>query len=119
MESNEKIPATENRRLQVYVDDEDAFSKVLTVPEGDYECVRVNQSWQDKGLVEGDIVLIRLGEENARAGDIVLLEEEGISRLGLMAEPGWLETPYGARPLNATEKIAGVGLALARRLHKD
>ena len=119
MERDENIPTHGKRRLEVYVDSEDVFAKILDVPEADYQCVTVNASWQDKGLVEGDIVLMRSGSDDARAGDIILIEEDGKVRLGLLAEPGWLETSYGARPLNATEKIVGVGLALARRLHKD
>ncbi|HKV39708.1 MAG TPA: hypothetical protein VJX67_10885 [Blastocatellia bacterium] len=118
MERDENIPAHEKRRLQVYVDNEDVMARVLGVPEADYECLMINATWQDKGLVEGDIVLVREGV-TPRAGDIVLIEDEGRERLGLMSEPGWLETPYGTRPLNATERVTGVGLALSRRLHKD
>jgi hypothetical protein len=118
MEKDESIKSDEKRRLQAYVDGEDVLAGVLGVPEADYECVTVNSSWPDKGLIEGDVVLITAGEV-ARGGDIVLIEEEGQVRLGLMSEPGWLETAYGARPLNATEHIIGVGLALARRLHKN
>jgi hypothetical protein len=118
MEKEESIKVEEKRRLQAYVDGEDVLARVLGVPEADYECVTVNSSWPDKGLVEGDVILITAGEV-ARGGDIVLIEEEGQVRLGLVSEPGWLETAYGARPLNATEQIVGVGLALARRLHKN
>jgi len=118
MEKDENIPAGEKRRVQAYVDGEDVLATLLGVPEADYECVTVNTSWPDKGLVEGDVVLIT-GGQIARGGDIVLIEEGGQVRPGLMSEPGWLETAYGTRPLNATEHIIGVGLALARRLHKD
>ena len=118
MEKDENIPTEEKRRLQAYVDGEDALARLLGVPEADYECVTVNSSWPDKGLIEGDVVLITAGEV-ARAGDIVLIEEEGHARLGLTSEPGWLETSYGTRPLSATEHVIGVGLALVRRLHKD
>jgi len=118
MEKDENIPSDEKRRLQTYVDSEDALASLLHVPEADYECVTVNSSWPDKGLMEGDVVLVTAGEV-ARGGDIVLIEEEGHVRLGLVSEPGWLETAYGTRPLNATEHVIGVGLALVRRLHKD
>ena len=118
MENDEIIPAHEKRRLRSYVDNEDVLARVLDVPEADYECVTVNASWPDKGLVEGDIVLVSAAVV-PRAGDIVLIEEEGRVRLGLLAEPGFLETPSGMRPVSDTERITGAGLALARRLHKD
>jgi len=118
MEKDENIPAGEKRRLQAYVDGEDALARLLGVPEADYECVTVNSSWPDKGLIEGDVILVTASDV-ARGGDIVLIEEDGHVRLGLISEPGWLETAYGTRPLNATEHIVGVGLALARRLHKN
>ena len=118
MERDENTPVGEKRRIQAYVDGEDALARLLGVPEADYECVTVNSSWPDKGLIQGDVVLITPSEV-ARGGDIVLIDEDGQVRLGLVSEPGWLETAYGARPLNANEHIIGVGLALARRLHKD
>ena len=118
MENDEIIPAHEKRRLRSFVDNEDVLARVLDVPEADYECVTVNASWPDKGLVEGDIVLVSAAVV-PRAGDIVLIEEEGRVRLGLLAEPGFLETPSGMRPIVDTERIVGAGLALARRLHKD
>jgi hypothetical protein len=117
MEKDESIATGERRRIQTYVDGEDALATLVGVPEADYECVTVNSSWPDKGLIEGDVVLVTAGEV-ARGGDIVLIEEDGQIRLGLISEPGWLETAYGTRPLNATEHIIGVGLALARRLHR-
>lgn len=115
MEKDEKIPAHENRRLEVYADDEDVLVKVLGIPEADYECVMVNGSWPEKSLLEGDIVLCA-GGRSPGAGDIVLIEEEGRVRLGVLAEPGFLETRYGSRPLEASERIIGVGVALARKL---
>jgi len=118
MENDEIIAADEKRRIHVYVDNEDVVARVLDVPEADYECVTVNASWPDKGLVEGDIVLVSAAAVS-KAGDIVLIEEEGRVRLGLLSEPGFLETPYGVRPVDASERIVGAGLALARRLHKD
>jgi hypothetical protein len=118
MEKDENITSDEKRRLQAYVDGEDALARLLGVPEADYECVTVNSSWPDKGLMEGDVVLVTASQV-ANGGDIVLIEEEGHVRLGLVSEPGWLETSYGTRPLNATEHVVGVGLALVRRLHKD
>jgi hypothetical protein len=118
MENDEVIAAHEKRRLNVYVDNEDVLARVLEVPEADYECVMVNASWPDKGLVEGDVVLVSAAAV-PRAGDIVLIEEEGRVRLGLLSEPGFLETPAGVRPVGETERIIGAGVALARRLHKD
>jgi len=118
MESADKMPAGNDRRLQVYVDKDDTVSRVLDVAEGDYECVRVNSSWPDKGLIEGDMVLIR-ATPTAQGGDIVLLEEDGRERLGIVHEPGWLETLSGVRPLSASERLTGVGVALVRALRKD
>ncbi len=115
MEKDEKIQANEKRRQQVYVDDEDVLAQVLEVREGDYECVQVNHSWPEKGLVEGDIVLFVPGEAG-QSGDIVLIEEDGRTRLGIIFEPGFLETRAGSRPLEAQERIVGIGVALARKL---
>lgn len=114
-EKDDILPAHEKRRQVVYVDEDDALAQVLGVEEGDYECVMVNSSWLEKSLLEGDIVLFSKGED-PQAGDIVLLEQEGMVRMGLMGEYGYLETPNGNRPLEATERIIGVGLALARKL---
>jgi hypothetical protein len=115
MEKDENIPAHHKRRLQVYADDEDVLVKVLGIPEADYECVLVNGSWAEKSLLEGDIVLC--AENRAPlSGDIVMIEEEGRVRLGVLAEPGFLETKSGSRPLEASERIIGVGVALARKL---
>jgi hypothetical protein len=50
------------------------------------------------------------------AGDIVLIEEEGRVRLGILAEPGRLETKQGSRALEPSERIVGVGVGLARKL---
>ncbi len=115
MEKNENIPAHSRRRLQVYADDEDVVVKVLGIPEADYECVMVNGSWAEKSLLEGDIVLCADGRVPL-AGDIVLIEEEGRVRLGILAEPGFLETRSGSRPIEASERIIGVGVALVRKL---
>ena len=115
MEKNENIEAHEKRRQQVYVDDEDVLAQVLEVREGDYQCVMVNHSWPEKGLVEGDIVLFVPGDLG-QAGDIVLIEEGGRTRLGLISEPGYLETRAGARPIEAQEQITGIGVALVRKL---
>lgn len=115
MEKDQNIPAHEKRRLQVYADDEDVVVRVLGIPEADYECVMVNGSWPEKSLLEGDIVLCADGRA-ALAGDIVLIEEEGRVRLGVLAEPGFLETRNGSRPIEPSERIVGVGVALARKL---
>ena len=115
VENDQNIPAHEKRRLQVYADDEDVVVRVLGIPEADYECVMVNGSWAEKSLVEGDIVLCADGRVPL-AGDIVLIEQEGRVRLGVLAEPGFLETINGNRPIDASERIVGVGVALARKL---
>jgi hypothetical protein len=115
VEKDEDILAHEKRRLQVYADDEDVIVKVLGIPEADYECVTVNGSWTEKCLLEGDIVLCSSGRIPL-TGDIVLIEEEGRVRLGVLAEPGFLQTRAGSRPIEATERIVGVGVALARKL---
>ena len=115
MEKDQNIPAHEKRRLRVYADDEDVVVKVLGIPEADYECVMVNGSWPEKSLLEGDIVLCADGREPL-AGDIVLIEEEGRVRLGILAEPGFLETRSGSRPVDSSERIVGVSVALARKL---
>jgi hypothetical protein len=115
VEREENIPAHEKRRLKVYADNEDVVVKVLGIPEADYECITVNGSWPEKSLVEGDIVLCADGR-TPHAGDIVLIEEDGRVRLGVLAEPGRLETKQGSRPLESSERIVGVGVALARKL---
>jgi len=115
MEKDENIPSHDKRRVQVYADDEDVLVKVLGIPEADYECVTVNGSWAERSLLEGDIVLCAQNR-TPLAGDIVLIEEEGRIRLGILAEPGFLETRSGSRPLGTSERIAGVGVALARKL---
>ncbi|MEK6287293.1 MAG: hypothetical protein AABO57_16250 [Acidobacteriota bacterium] len=115
MEKDENIPAHEKRRVRFYADDEDVLVRVLSIPEADYECVTVNGSWAEKSLLEGDIVLCAEGRVPL-AGDIVLIEQEGRVRLGVLAEPGFLETRSGKRPLEASEQIVGVGVALARKL---
>jgi hypothetical protein len=115
LEKDENIPAHEKRRLQLYADNDDVVVKALGIPEADYECVRVNGTWTEKSLLEGDIVLCADGRIPL-SGDIVLIEEEGRVRLGVLAEPGYLETKSGSRPLEASERIVGVGVALARKL---
>ena len=107
---HENISSDEKRSVQVHADGNDALVSVLGIPEADYQCVRVNGSWTDKGLVEGDIVLCADGR-SPLAGDIVLLEENGCVRLGIFAEPGFLETKQGSRPIEMTERIIGVGVA--------
>jgi len=115
VERDENIPAHEKRRLKVYADGEDVVVRVLGIPEADYECIMVNGSWPEKSLVEGDIVLCADGR-TPLAGDIVLIEEDGQVRLGVLSEPGRLETKQGSRALESSERIVGVGVALARKL---
>ncbi|MFY9607300.1 MAG: hypothetical protein WAU45_01635 [Blastocatellia bacterium] len=115
MDHEENIKPTEKRRMRVSAAHNDVLVKVLDVPEADYECVMVNSPWPERGLLKGDIVLCNASSEGG-AGDIVMIEEEGQVRLGILSTPGYLETPFGFRPLEASERIVGVGVALARRL---
>jgi hypothetical protein len=94
---------------------DDLLVRILNIPEIEYEGIKVNSSWPQKGLVEGDIVLCARGETPGE-GDIVLLEQHGLERLGLMGTPGFLETPRGNRPLEASENVVGVGVVLVRNL---
>jgi SOS-response transcriptional repressor LexA len=118
MEEGDNIQSHEKRRLQVYADDEDVLVRVLEIPEADYECVMVNSSWIERGLLEGDIILFA-SSTAAEPGDIVLIEEDGQTRLGVSAEEGFLQTANGQRQLEPSERIVGVGRALARKLRRD
>ena len=115
MDKDENIQAHEKRRSQVYAKSDDILVRILDIPEAGYECVMANSSWIDKGLLEGDIILFA-ESNNPVSGDIVLIEEEGRTRLGLASSYGFLETSLGRRPLEAAERIIGVGIALARKL---
>lgn len=115
MDKDENISSHEKRRLQVSAKTDDILVRILDIPEADYECVMVNSSWVDKGLIEGDIILF-VERSDPVAGDIVLIEEEGRTRLGLASSYGFLETSIGRRPIEASERIIGVGVALARKL---
>lgn len=115
MDKDENIRAHEKRRSQVYAKADDIMVRILDIPEAGYECVMVNSSWIDKGLLEGDIILFAESSSPV-SGDIVLIEEEGRMRLGLASSYGFLETSIGRRPLEAAERIIGVGVALARKL---
>ncbi len=117
MDDEENIKPNEKRRLQVYAAHSDVLVKVLDVPEADYECVMVNSPWPERGLLQGDVVLCNASSEGGD-GDIVMIEEEGQVRLGILSTPGYLETPFGFRALEASERIVGVGVALARRLSR-
>ena len=113
--TDDLVPAGENRRLTVFVDHEDVFCTVLGLAEADYECVTVNNDWLEKGLVAGDIIMFCYGQ-SCGGGDVVLIEEDGHTRLGLVSSPGYLEMPGGVRPLRTSEQIVAVGMALGRRL---
>ena len=104
------------QRRRLFIDEDDLLVRLAGVAEGDYEVVTVRSSWPEKGLIEGDLVVVAESTVGASAGDIVLIESEGSTRLGLLASAGWLETPVGSRPLEASETIIGVGIALARKL---
>lgn len=115
MDKDENISSHEKRRSLVYASESDILVRVLDIPEAGYECVMVNSSWLDKGLLEGDIILFA-ERSDPEAGAIVLIEEEGRTRLGIASSYGFLETALGRRPLEAAERIVGVGIALARKL---
>jgi hypothetical protein len=119
MEKENNIPAHAKRHVQVSADDDDILVRVLDIPEADYECVMVNSPWPEKSLLEGDVILFTW-PAHAEGGDIVLIEDEDDRvRLGLLSKPGFLETTIGRRPLEASERIIGVGVALVRRLRRD
>ncbi|HKP87169.1 MAG TPA: hypothetical protein VJZ26_13785 [Blastocatellia bacterium] len=118
MDKDENTPAREKRRTQVSAGKDDILVRILDIPEADYECVIVNAGWFEKGLREGDIILFAR-RNDAEAGDIVLIEEEGETRLGIASSYGFLETAIGRRPLEASERIIAVGVALARKLGAD
>ena len=115
MEKDETLAAHDTRRTFLRTSADDVLVKSLGIPYGDYECVMVDNSWPEKSLVEGDIVVCA-GGRSAMAGDIVLLEEQGRVRLGILAEPGRLETRQGSRPLELSERIIAVGVAVVRKL---
>ena len=115
MEKNETIAAQDKRRQQVSAAANDILVRVLDIPEADYECVMVNSSWLERGFLEGDIILFA-ARDNPEEGDIVLIEEDQHTRLGVAAVPGYLDISEGRRPLEWSERIIGVGVALARRL---
>ena len=115
MDKDEDRQADEKRQLKVSASEGDILVRVLDIPEADYECVVANRAWFEKGLLAGDIILF--AERNdAEAGDIILIEQDGQTRLGIASTYGFLETAIGRRPLEASERIIGVGVALARKL---
>lgn len=119
MNKDENVPASEKRRQQVYANNEDVLVKVLALPEADYECVRVNSSWPEKSLLEGDIILFAYSyRAEPRGGDIVLIEQDDETRLGILASAQELETINGPRPLEESERVVGVGVALVRKLRE-
>jgi len=115
MTDENTVEAQENRRLEVTVNRDDLLVRLLNVPETTCECISVNSAWPEKGLMEGDVVLCARGQLVGE-GNIVLIEQDGREKLGIMSTPGFLETPRGNRPLDATENIVGVGIALVRKL---
>ena len=117
MSADDSLEDGEDRRRQLYIDDEDITVRLLKIPEGDYECVTVNSDWYERSLLEGDVILIALGLE-PEDGDIVLIEENGLTRLGIASAPDYLLTKYGPRMLEPNEYIVGVGKGLIRRLRK-
>lgn len=103
------------RLIEVRVGAWDVLAEAFGLPEGEYKCVTVNNTWVEKGLFEGDAILFAEGRE-AEAGDVVLIEEGGKIKLGLLSSPSYLETPYGVRPIEESERIVAVGLILIRKL---
>jgi hypothetical protein len=117
MENDDIVETDEGRRTQLYIDDEDVMVRVLKLDEGDYEIVKVNSPWLERGFLEGDVILFADNVE-PEDGDIVLIEDEGLTRLGVASAPGYLLTLQGPRPLDPGETIVGVGMGLARRLRQ-
>lgn len=115
MDKDENKQPDEKRQLQVSASKDDILVRVFDIPEADYECVMISRSWYEKSLVEGDRVLFA-ARNDPESGDIVLIEEEGQTRLGIASSYGFLETAIGRRPLEASERIVGVGIALIRKL---
>jgi hypothetical protein len=115
MDNDENISAHEKRRQIVHATNGDILVQVLGIPETGYECMRVNHSWPERGLIAGDIVLFE-ARNNAAEDDIVLIEDQGEMRLGIASTTGYLQTPRGPRAMEATERIIGVGVGLARKL---
>jgi hypothetical protein len=103
------------RLIEVRVGGWDLLAEKFGLSEGEYKCITVNNTWVERGLFEGDAILFAEGRE-AEAGDVVLIEEGGKMKLGLLSSPSYLDTPYGVRPLEETERIVAVGLALIRKL---
>ena len=114
MNSEETMQNEDERRRRIYIEEEDVSVSVLGMSEGYYECVTVNSEWLERGFLEGDIILFAEGEPED--GDIVLIEEDGDTRLGVASAPGYLMTRQGMRPRDPTERIIGVGRGLVRRL---
>ena len=117
MSANEAATADENRRRRVNIGDDDLAVRLLGLAAGEYECVFVDTPWLERGFVEGDVILFNQ-ETEAEDGDIVLIEEDGETRLGVASAPGYLLTLYGPRLLEGSETIVGVGLGLVRSLRK-
>jgi hypothetical protein len=115
MEEDGTAGSHQKRQMEVYLDDDDVLAEALGLDAGDYICVRVNSSWPEKSLLEGDIIMLRPSGAPGE-GDIVLIEEGGRKRLAIASRPGFLDTLYGRRPLEAAERVIAVGVALARRL---
>ena len=115
MDKDESAQTNERSRLQVSATESDILVRILDLPEADYECIMVSRGWYEKSLLEGDAILFA-ARNDAEAGDIVLIEEEGHTHLGIASSYGFLETAIGRRPLEASERIIGVGVALARKL---
>src|ERR1044072_7673394 len=109
MDKDENIQGHEKRRSQVYAKSDDILVRILDIPEAGYECVMANSSWIDTGLLEGDIILIA-ESNNPVPGDIVLIEEEGRTRLGLASGYGVLGTLFGRRPLGVAAGLIGGGV---------
>ena len=111
----DKEETDEKRRSQVSAREDDILVRVLDIPEADYECVVVNRGWYEKGLLKGDVILFA-DRSDPEMGEIVLIEEEGETRLGIASNYGFLETAIGRRPVELSERVIGVGVALIRKL---
>ena len=112
MEKDETVAAHEKRRQQVYADNDDVLVRVLDIPEAAYECVMVNSSGLARGLLEGDIILFA-ARDNPEEGEIVLIEEEQYTRLGIASVPPlncWPPEAFSGFPSQAAPPCACCGV---------
>src|SRR4051794_35305084 len=104
MEKCETIAAHDNRAQAVYADEDHIVVRVLHIPEADYECVMVNGSRLERGLLEGLISLFP-GRDNPAEGQIVSMGEDPRTGLGAAPGAGYVQRTQGGRPLEWSGRI--------------